>query len=245
MSRAQARGARRTVSAPDQRPVPRWAAVLGLAAAVLAAGALGTLVSLLGHPAPSPPAAPEPAADPRAAYACPAAPGDVPTGRDGLPAVDSNLLYECPDVFDGVRVAYTGEAVGAVLPRRGGVWLQLNDDVYAGELGPLPAHQDFRGGNAGVGVLAPPGVADDIAFVGGPRARGDVVEVAGRFLRADPVTREIAVIRADAARVVAPGEPLERALLRDRQVAAYVAVALALALAGLERAVARRRRRGV
>lgn len=156
--------------------------------------------------------------------------------------MDSNLLYACPDVFDGVRVTYTGEAVGAILRRTAGVWLQLNDDVYAGDLGPLPAHQDFRGGNAGVGVLAPHGVASEISFVGGPTARGDLVEVTGTFLRVDPASREVAVIRADSASVVSGGAPLDRPPLFDRQVAAYVAVALALLLTLLERVVARRRR---
>jgi hypothetical protein len=246
--RSDVRGSRRTrrprlARTPLERPVPRWAAIAVLLAGALAVAGLSATVTLLGHPAPggAPVTAPEPEADPGAATTCPDA-ADLASG--GEPAlVDSNLLYDCPASFDGMRVSYTGEAVGALLRRRAGVWLQLNDDVYAGDLGPLPAHQDFRGGNAGVGVLAPHAIAEEIAFVGGPRARGDLVEVTGTFLRLDPDSREVAVIRAERARVLEPGRPLERARFLDRRVAAYGAGLVALLLTAIERVVARRRRR--
>ena len=154
--------------------------------------------------------------------------------------VSSNNLYDCPQHYDGERVRYRGEVVGALLHRDTGVWLQLNDDVYAELIGPLPAHRDYRGGNAGVGVLLPTQLAAQIEFIGGPQTRGDVIEVEGTFNRIDP-SGEVAVIRADTAELTTNGEPFPDPLLPDRRAAAIVAFLLATGLVAAERVVARRR----
>lgn len=241
--RAPRRSQRLTRAERRRRPVRRRAALAGLALGLALAAGLVTFVGALRHPLPSapPPGVPaEPEADPREEATCGAPSSTVADAGAEPPLVRSNVLYDCPDDFDGVVVRYEGEVVGALLERRGSTWSQLNDDVYAGDLGPLPAHRDFRGGNAGVGVLLPPGTTERITFVGGPAARGDVIEVTGTFERVDAATGEVAVIRADEARVLRSGEPLEDAPLRDRQVAAYVAVALAVGLTVTERLVRRR-----
>jgi hypothetical protein len=157
-----------------------------------------------------------------------------------LARVSSNSLFDCPETYDGRDVIYRGEVVGALLERDAGVWTQLNDDVYAELLGPLPAHRDYRGGNAGVGVLLPRTSAGLIAFVGGPQTRGDVLEVRGTFHRVDP-TGEVAVIHATAAELVANGEPLPDPPLRDRRWAAWLAVIVSLTLVVTERVIASRR----
>jgi hypothetical protein len=154
--------------------------------------------------------------------------------------VTSNELFDCPEAYDGRKVVYRGEVVGALLDRAVGVWSQLNDDVYAELLGPLPAHRDSRGGNAGVGVLLPHGAVDLVSFIGGPQTRGDVLEVEGTFHRVDP-TGEVAVIHADAAERMADGEPFPDPPLADRRWAAWLAIIVALALVVTERVVAQRR----
>lgn len=151
-------------------------------------------------------------------------PGDEP-GR-----VSSTDLHDCPTLYDGRTVVYDGEVVGAVLPRRGGAWVQLNDDAYGGHLAPLPAHQSFRGGNTGVGVFLTAQLADVVHVVGGPRARGDRLRVTGTFHRVDPASGEVAVIVADAAVVASPGVPSRQAPLRGRR---FVGVLLTLAAIGL------------
>jgi hypothetical protein len=95
--------------------------------------------------------------------------------------VDSTSLIECPDTFDGQAVEYRGEAVSAVLRRGKRAWLQMNDDVYALSIGPLPEHRQSVGGNTGVAVNVPVAAADAIAAVGGAHHRGDVLTVRGIF----------------------------------------------------------------
>jgi hypothetical protein len=249
-----------TVPRP-RHPVPRVKVALG-AVLVLAAvlGIIG-LAEKLRHPLPAVgvPAEllEEPPADPRIAPECPEpAPLEVEveeTGEGGGPVegrattpvtVGSNDLYDCPEFYDGQTVRYQGEAVGAIMRREDGAWTQLNDDIYAGA-GPLPSHREFRGGNAGVGVLLPPGAADAITVVGGPVTRGEVVEVVGTYQRIDRDTREVAVIRATELTVVERGTRIETPLLVDRLVAAILLAALAGAAVRLQTVVRRRRQRGV
>lgn len=206
-------------------------------------------IDLLRHP----PTGTEPLpsavdADPRVEIECPVLDagsgdddGDVVPVPDPA-AVTSNALYDCPAVFDGRPVVYEGEVVGAVLRRGDTAWVHLNDDVYSGVTGPLPAHRDFQGGNGGVGVRIPAALADEITTVGGPTARGDVLRVEGVFHRVDADTREAAVIVATAGQVAAVGTPFVDPVLPDRAVAAQVLGLLALGLVALERVTARRRR---
>ncbi len=234
-------------------PVPRGRVLGAALAALLGLGGIVALTEALRHPVPGgAPRVPELSArdgDPRAETACDeslpreglprAAPGDDPAAAPVT--VTSNELYDCPQAFDGMRVRYRGEVVGAVLRRDGGAWVQLNDDVYGGTLGPLPAHRDYRGGNAGVGVFVPATVADEITSVGGPQARGDVVEVVGAFNRVDAASAESSVIRAERGAVVVAGQPFIDPLLPERRPVAAVVLLLAAAMTVAER-LARRRR---
>jgi hypothetical protein len=225
---------RRTPVRPVRRSVLLGSLVLLVAGLVLAIEA----VDLLRHPpAGGEPAVAEADADPRLEIECP--------DLDILPAVTdvtSNDLYDCPLAFDGRAVSYTGEVVGAVLRRRGHAWVHLNDDVYAGVRGPLPAHRDYQGGNGGVGVRIPSTLAADIERVGGPAGRGDLLRIEGVFHRVHPGSREAAVIVATSGSVAAPGQPFVDPILPDRAVAALLLGTLALGLAISERIVARRRR---
>ncbi|MFA9429804.1 hypothetical protein [Egicoccus sp. AB-alg2] len=103
-----------------------------------------------------------------------------PAGR-----VSSAMIVACPRAFDGRRVRYVGELVGDVLHRDGGAWTQVNDDDYALEVGPLPAHGDHRGANSGLAVWIPDAFLDGLE-PGRHGRRGDVVEIQGVVLRADP-----------------------------------------------------------
>lgn len=237
------------MSAPiRRRPTPRLRVAVGALALL---GLLGTIVALgevLRHPyqPPDTPAEQRTGGDPRDEIICP-----EPLPREGQArdtgggslqpvAVSSNELFDCPQTYDGQRVEYRGEVVGALLARDGGVWTQLNDDVYAGDIGPLPAHRDYRGGNAGVGVLLPPELASQVRFVGGPQSRGDVLQIRGIFERVDP-TGEVAVIHADNGRVASPGGPNPDPVLTDRRIVAVLAFVVAVVMVVAERRVAARR----
>lgn len=231
-------------------PVARWKVLGALLLIVAAVAGIVMLSEALRYPHPTDAAAtapgsrPEPASDPRTVVDC-----GEPVPREGqereteaptavpIP-VTSSQLYDCPQQYDGARVHYRGEVVGAVLRRDGGAWVQLNDDIYSQAAGPLPAHRDYRGGNAGVGVFISSQMAASISAVGGPTMRGDVLDVDGVFHRVDDTTNEVAVIRSIATTRTA-GEPLERRQLPARRAVAIGMGLLMIGVVVMERRAAR------
>lgn len=184
--------------------------------------------------------------DPRDEIVCPdpddlaADTGSGPPGSGSPPQVSSDELLDCPRAYDGRVVRYRGEPVGEVLPRGDHAWVQLNDGVYA-QTNPLPLRRDFAGSNSGVGVRLPAGGVGEIVHVGGPQRHGDLIEVEGRFHRVLPDTADTMAIDADRVQRVRGGEPIERRVLPDRQLAAITLGVLAVAMVLGERLVARRR----
>jgi hypothetical protein len=122
----------------------------------------------------------------------------TPGGR-----VSSTQIYACPAAFDGLRVTFVGEAIGEVLPRRGGAWLQVNDDDYALEVGPLGPHVERRGFSAGLSVWLPDGLHERIEGVGRHERRGDVLLLEGAVFRADPDDGGGITLRADRLQILA------------------------------------------
>lgn len=234
-----------TFAAPS-RPVSRLRVLLGTLVFLGAVGGVIAVSELL-RPAPVEvdSGVPPSEGDIRDELVCPPdlpADSESDTPRDAGPAVSvtSEDLYDCPAFYDGRVVRYAGEVVGALLQRADGAWTQLNDDLYAGALGPLPTHRDYRGANAGVGVFLPPDIAGRVQTVGGPRARGDVLEIVGTFHRMDPDSREAAVIRADTATVERRGQRVDHEPLGDRRIVGIVLALTAAALTTAHRIATRR-----
>lgn len=213
------------MTASMREPINRPRVLLGTLCVLALLVGVVMIAEVLRHP---PAVTPGPleadAGDVRDEISCP---GTSP--RSG-PMVSSDELNDCPADYDGRAVVYEGEVVGALLTRRDGAWVQLNDDVYAGDLGPLPAHRDFRGGNAGIGVFLPAGLVDMVEMVGGPAARGDVLRITGVFHRVDPASGEVAVIRANGAEVRSRGAPIVHEPLRDRRIVGGILALLAAAV---------------
>lgn len=168
-------------------------------------------------------------------------PPEEPDPQELIGRATSTELVNCPDRFDGRRVSFIGEAVGDVLHRDGGAWVQLNDDPYALSDGPIPASQVYAGYNSGVAVWLDGDLAEIITKPGGPRWRGDVLRVEGIFHRADPADGGGLTIRADQAEVLAPPVRLEREVHEAQAIAAGIAAVIALAITAWERRTARRR----
>jgi hypothetical protein len=156
----------------------------------------------------------------------------VPGGR-----LSSAQIYACPSAFDGFRVTFVGEAIGEVLRRRGGAWVQVNDDDYALDVGPIGAHLEQRGFNSGLSVWLPDGLHERIGGVGRPELRGDVLALEGVLLRADPADGGGITLRADRLEVVAPAVEVPEVLhVLQAIVAAVLAVAALAALVWSRRA---------
>lgn len=154
--------------------------------------------------------------------------------------ITSTQIYACPEAYDGLRVTYVGEAVGDVLVRPGGAWVQVNDDDYALEVGPVGAHRRLRGFNTGLSVWLPDGLHERLEGVGRPGRRGDVVLLEGVLRRTDPADGGGITLRADQLRTVAPTTPMPEPLHRPQAVAAAVLAVLAVAAFAWSRRVQRR-----
>lgn len=145
--------------------------------------------------------------------------------------VSSRQLIDCPIAFDGQPVVYEGEVVRAVLRRGARAWVQLNDDPYGVEIGPLPEHHVTAGANSGVAVSIPAADADRILHVGSGRARGDRLRVRGTFVRADPADGGGPTIQAATVDITGPGGPISSPVTPARVVVALLLVAAAAAMA--------------
>lgn len=163
-----------------------------------------------------------------------------PLGAQVPRRVTAAQLIECPEVFDGARVRYRGEVVRAILHRRGRAVVQVNDDRYGLELGPLPEHRTAVGGNSGTAVVLSEHDADDIAHVGDYRHRGDVLDIAGTFRAADPFDGGGPTITADTVVIQRPGQVLEHRVDPLRLVVAAVLAVGVLGLAAANRFSPRR-----
>ena len=141
--------------------------------------------------------------------------------------VKASDLIECPQLYDGQKVVYEGEVVRAILRRGDRAWVQVNDDAYALDLGPLPEHRTAVGGNSGIPVSIPAQSADQLRHVGMHQQQGDVIRVSGTFHRADPVDGGGPTIQAATVAIQRPGHRFDLGVSRPR---AAVAALLALAV---------------
>jgi hypothetical protein len=123
--------------------------------------------------------------------------------------VTSGAVLACPEAYDGLRVRYVGEVIGDLLHRDGGAWVLVNDDDYALEVGPLPGHRDLRGTNSGLSVWLPDHLVPRVSGLGRPNQRGDVVEIEGVVVRADPSDAEGLTLRTERLRVLAPARTVD------------------------------------
>jgi hypothetical protein len=119
------------------------------------------------------------------------------------------LVVSCPARFDGRRVTYVGEVVGDLLVRDDGAWVQVNDDDYALEVGPLPGHRDRRGTNSGLSVWLPDPLTEQLTGLGRPGVWGDIIEVSGTIRRTDPTDGGGLTLRADQLTVRQPARPVD------------------------------------
>jgi hypothetical protein len=142
--------------------------------------------------------------------------------------VTSPLVLACPRLFDGREVVFVGEVVGDVLRRSGGAWLQLNDDDYALEVGPLGPHRELRGFNSGLAVWVPDGSHEGLGAPGRHGMRGAIVQVEGVLLRADPEAGGGITIRARSLEILLPAtsvtEPLHLPLVLTATATAFLAL---------------------
>jgi hypothetical protein len=144
--------------------------------------------------------------------------------------VTSEDLIECPDLYDGLRVAYEGEVVGAVMRRGTGAWLHVNDDPYGLALGPLPTHRLAVGGNAGMAVFVPVASAEGLR-TGSFNRRGTGLAITGTYFKNHPADAGSPAIDADGVDVVREAESVDHPVSLRRLVAAGLLILVTIGLA--------------
>lgn len=154
--------------------------------------------------------------------------------------LSSDQVYACPGAWDGKPVTYAGEAVGDLLRRDGGAWVQVNDDAYALETGPLLGHRERSGVNTGLAVWLPDGLHERLDGLGRPDQRGTVVLLEGVIHRADPDDGGGTTLRATSLEVLAPATAVSEPLHVAQLITAIVLSALAAAALLYARATRRR-----
>ena len=154
--------------------------------------------------------------------------------------VSSTQVFRCPAAFDELVVTYAGEVVGDILERRGGAWVQVNDDAYALETGPLIDHRQRSGFNTGLSVWLPDGLHERIEGVGDADRRGDVILIRGILDRTDPDDGGGLTVRATELEVLAPSTEIEAPLHTLQALIAGLLAVLALVTVVWARRVARR-----
>lgn len=222
------------------RPITGVQTLLGLVAMAAGVGVIVLVSHALRLPALQvaelPPPELEDTGDQPGAVSCPTR-GELDRRPQPLP-VTSEELIECPSLFDGERVRYTGEAVGAVLLRQTRAWVHLNDDLYALQLGPTSRHRTTAGGNSGMAVSVPREDALGVK-VGNYRTHGTALAIEGIYWRSDPNDGGAPVIAAESVRVVRDAQRFDHPLSFRRVLVAPPLLLVALVLLGL----ALRRRR--
>jgi hypothetical protein len=154
--------------------------------------------------------------------------------------VSSAQVFRCPSAFDDLEVSFAGEVIGDVLERRGGAWVQVNDDAYALETGPLTDHRMRSGFNQGMSVWLPDGLHERIGDVGNADRRGDVILVRGILDRTDPNDGGGITIRAEEMEILAPSIEVEAPFHTLQAAIAGILAVIALASVAWARRVARR-----
>lgn len=154
-------------------------------------------------------------------------------------AVDSATLVEAADKYDGRAITFKGEVIGDVMTRRGGAWININDDPYSRQ------GRNFRlaGYNSGQSAFVPKSDARLIKITGSYTWRGDIVEVKGIFRKASSQHGGDMMIEGRSVRIIKKGFPLESPISRSKPVFAVVALILAASLAWLDHYLKAQRRR--
>lgn len=105
--------------------------------------------------------------------------------------ISSTELINNAKVYDGKTVTFEGEAIGDVMVRGQGAWVNLNDGVNA------------------IGIWMDKNLSKAITYTGSYRTKGDRLEVTGVFHRACPEHGGDLDIHAQTLRRISVGKELQ------------------------------------
>lgn len=132
-------------------------------------------------------------------------------------AVSSAELIKNSKKYDGKVVVYRGEVIGDVMIRGNFAWLNVHD------------------GKNALGVWAEASQVEDIKFIGGYKAKGDILEVKGIFNRACSEHGGDMDIHAQTIRLIREGYKKNHPIQQNKLIVAVLLAAISAGLFGLER----------
>ncbi len=109
--------------------------------------------------------------------------------------VTSNDLLTNPDLYNGKTITYEGEVVGDIIDG----WINVKDD------------------NAAIGIYVGSNkLIDEITYLGNYKTIGDIVQITGKFYKADPLHGGDLDIRAKKLEVVKIGTPIKHTIDKSK-----------------------------
>lgn len=138
-------------------------------------------------------------------------------------SISSTELIEHSKKYDGKMVVYRGEVIGDVMVRGNFAWLNVHD------------------GKNALGVWAEASQVEDIEFVGGYKAKGDILEVKGIFNRACSEHGGDMDIHAQVIRLIRKGYKKNHPIEQGKLIAAVLLAVISAGLFTLERYLKRKR----
>jgi hypothetical protein len=131
----------------------------------------------------------------------------VPGLAAAAEAISVSELITNSEAMSGSEVTVEGELVGDYGFRDDGwMWTQLNGDMYARS--PIRDGGQPLGGNVGVGVKMPIGMAVGLDPPGGYGSRGPFVKVTGVWKHHDPARQGESYLEATSIRIIEPGRAM-------------------------------------
>jgi hypothetical protein len=122
--------------------------------------------------------------------------------------------------WDGKRVMFQGEVVGAAMRRGPLTWLHVNDDPYAVQQ--AGSRRNLVGYNSGQAIRIPSSLTTGIESFGAHQQQGDIVRVEGVFLAADPRAGGDMLIDADSLSIVSSGRADQREVSTSESLALMI-----------------------
>ncbi|MCX5703631.1 MAG: DNA-binding protein [Candidatus Omnitrophica bacterium] len=113
--------------------------------------------------------------------------------------VSSTELINNAKLYDGKAVVYEGEVIGDVMARGDYAWVNVND------------------GKNAIGIWIDASLANDIAYKGSYKAKGDWLEITGILHRACPQHGGDLDIHAFAIRKISPGRDMSERMVPDKK----------------------------
>lgn len=122
----------------------------------------------------------------------------------------AEMVAQSPEL-SGTEVSVEGELVGDYGFRDDGMWTQLNDDPYVDN--PIRDGGSPAGGNVGIGVRIPTGLAEGLDHPGGYHHRGPVVRLGGVWKHHDPERQGETYLDVTSLEVIEPGRELDEEIV--------------------------------